>query len=61
MTSSFSALHADRLPFTPNLILIFIRGCVDPSAILRLLEGLGEFEKSSDLIVIEPVVIQLVA
>jgi hypothetical protein len=47
--------HTLRAPLTPPpppgrfLVLISVRGCVDPTAIVRL-EVLGQFEKNNDLV-----------
>jgi hypothetical protein len=50
MAVRFSALRAGS-PLPPGrlLVLIYVRGWVDPRAILRL-ERLGQFEKSNELI-----------
>jgi hypothetical protein len=54
MAVRFSALHAGRLlPPERFLVIISVRGLVDPRAIVRL-EGLGQLKKSNDLIGIEP-------
>jgi hypothetical protein len=50
MAVRLSALHAGR-PLPPGifLVLISVKGCVDPRAIMQL-EGLGQLKKSNDLI-----------
>jgi hypothetical protein len=52
MAVRLSALHAGRPRLYLSgrfLVLISVRGCVDSRATVRL-EGLGQLEKSSDLI-----------
>jgi hypothetical protein len=45
-----SALRAGRpLPARKFLVLVYVRGRVDPTAIVRL-EGLGQLKRSNDLI-----------
>jgi hypothetical protein len=53
---------ASLQPFTPKIfmILISVRGCVDPRAIARL-EGLGQLKSSVTSSGIEPKTLQLVA
>jgi hypothetical protein len=50
MAVSLSALRAG-CPLPPGrfLVLVYVRGLVDPKAIVRL-EGLGQLKKFSDLI-----------
>jgi hypothetical protein len=50
MAMKFSALGAGHpLPTGRFLVLIFIRGCVEPRAMVRL-EGFVHLKKSNDLI-----------
>jgi hypothetical protein len=60
MAVRLSALRAGR-PLPPGrfLVLISVRGCVDPKAIVRL-EGLGQWINSMTLTGIEPAISRLV-
>jgi hypothetical protein len=61
MAVRLSALRADRpLPSGRFLVVISVRGCVDPRAIVRL-EGLGQLKKPMTSSGIEPATFRLVA
>jgi hypothetical protein len=61
MVARSSALRAGRfLPPEKFLVLIFLRGRIDPRAILQL-EGLGQLKKNLPHLGLEPEIFQLVA